>query len=105
MPAPPQVLSEQQKEEIKQQFRARRRRQLWATLPLLALVALSFWTRAQPDAAIGGVPLAKLVPVAIVALAAFVVFTLVNWRCPACGSYLGKGIGPSFCRKCGVALD
>ena len=33
-----------------------------------------------------------------------VVFSLFNYRCPACHGYLGKSINPSFCQRCGVRL-
>lgn len=38
------------------------------------------------------------------AMAAILIFTLRNWRCPACEKYLGKGGFPKFCPRCGVAL-
>lgn len=38
-----------------------------------------------------------------IALAA-VGFSLVNWRCPSCNVYLGRGISPRFCSKCGIEL-
>ena len=34
-----------------------------------------------------------------------VLFSLKNWRCPACNAYLGKGMAPSFCSKCGIPLN
>jgi rubrerythrin len=40
----------------------------------------------------------------VAAMGAILVFTLQNWRCPACGKYLGKGAFPRFCPQCGVAL-
>jgi rubrerythrin len=36
--------------------------------------------------------------------AAAVVFSLFNWRCPACSSYLGKRFNPRFCPSCGAQL-
>ena len=40
----------------------------------------------------------------VAAMAAIMVFTFQNWRCPACQKYLGKGGFPRFCPHCGVAL-
>jgi hypothetical protein len=37
-----------------------------------------------------------------VAVAALLLFSLVNWRCPSCNKYLGKGSAPTYCPKCGV---
>jgi rubrerythrin len=44
-------------------------------------------------------------PVIVALVVGALVFSLKNWRCPACDKYLGKGISPSFCPKCGVALQ
>ena len=38
------------------------------------------------------------------AMAAILIFSFQNWRCPACEKYLGKGGFPRFCPRCGVAL-
>jgi hypothetical protein len=40
----------------------------------------------------------------IAAMAAILVFTFQNWRCPACQRYLGKAGFPRFCPRCGVPL-
>jgi rubrerythrin len=34
-----------------------------------------------------------------------VLFSLKNWRCPGCERYLGRGISPRFCPRCGVGLS
>jgi len=39
-----------------------------------------------------------------VLVAAAVIFSFANWRCPACNGYLGRGINPKFCSKCGTEL-
>lgn len=31
-------------------------------------------------------------------------FSWLNWRCPACEKYLGRGLSPAQCPKCGVAF-
>jgi ribosomal protein S27AE len=31
--------------------------------------------------------------------------SLLNWRCPACGKYLGRSFWIKFCSKCGVPLS
>lgn len=31
--------------------------------------------------------------------------SLVNWRCPACGKYLGRSLWIKFCSKCGAPLN
>ena len=41
----------------------------------------------------------------IAALQRAILFSLYNWRCPACSKYLGKQRSPKYCSKCGVALQ
>jgi rubrerythrin len=31
-------------------------------------------------------------------------FSWLNWRCPACRKFLGRGLSPKQCPKCGVEL-
>ncbi|SKC66291.1 hypothetical protein [Maledivibacter halophilus] len=40
----------------------------------------------------------------ILALLAPVVYIYYNWRCPRCGSFLGKRFLPKFCNICGAKL-
>ena len=34
-----------------------------------------------------------------------VIFSFINWRCPACNKYFGKGFNFKFCPKCGAVLQ
>src|SRR5215510_3467507 len=96
--------TEQQKESFKQQFAVKRKRQLITAVPLVAFFAL-FGFFADKDGSMPGVPASVIVPVFMVAVAGLVIFTLWNWRCPACGGYFGKGFRIRFCAKCGVPLE
>lgn len=40
----------------------------------------------------------------IVVFGILVLFTFINWRCPNCHAYLGKGSNPTFCPKCSIRL-
>ena len=86
-----------QKTRIREEFATRRKRQLIATIPILALligfalVGERAENTAYPFIMIG---------VVLVML----IFSLRNWRCPACDSYLGRGWNPKFCSKCGAQL-
>jgi Zn finger protein HypA/HybF involved in hydrogenase expression len=39
-----------------------------------------------------------------VSIASFLVFTSLNWRCPACNKNLGADIHRRVCKKCGSRL-
>lgn len=41
---------------------------------------------------------------AIVVIVAAAAFTIVTWRCPACGSSFGNAIYPTTCPQCDVKL-
>lgn len=98
--------TEQQKATFKEQFKARRKRQLILAVPLVALfLSFAFLTDEKNNIAIPGVPREVIPPLLFAVVIGALVFSLRNWRCPACNTYLGKGIGPRFCRKCGVALQ
>lgn len=98
--------TESQKEEFKRQFAARRRKQLIVTGLFLALIILAALTRESPALAalVGAIPTSIFVPVAVLVITGMMVFSIRNWRCPACNRYLGRTLNPNFCPKCGVAL-
>jgi hypothetical protein len=78
--------------DVQREFAKRRMRQLLLAIPLfIAIVSSRFVVRP---------------PMGLIVLffAAAVVFSLFNWRCPACSSYLGKRFNPRFCPSCGAQL-
>ena len=90
---------------IQSEFSSRRRRQLLATLLMLPVVAVIGTADEARGTALGGVPLAAALPVGVVMFLALIGFSIRNWRCPACDRYLGRGFNPSYCPRCGVALQ
>ena len=96
--------TQEQLDQFKSTFAARRRRQLIAVVPvLLAAVTIGAADEAT-GTTIGGLPLSYALPVAIVAILGLLLFSFTNWRCPACNAYLGKAISPAFCSHCGTPL-
>ena len=91
--------TEEQLAAFKAEFATRRRRQIAVAvvLGLGALLLVVMPGRQSLDRMPG-------ILLLFGAMAAILVFTLQNWRCPACGRYLGRGANPSFCPRCGVAL-
>ena len=91
-------------DEIKAEFAVRRRRQLLLLIPVILMFVLAFLVGTgklpvpiDPDSATPKIVLFLIV-------AACVGYSWVNWRCPACNGYLGRGIEPKHCRNCGAAL-
>jgi hypothetical protein len=98
--------TEQEKAAFKEQFGLRRKRQIILAIPLVALiVAFSVLADEQTGGSMLGLPIAVVGPAFAVLVVGAIVFSLRNWRCPACDRYLGKGINPRFCPKCGAALQ
>lgn len=97
--------TEHQKASFKQEFAARRKRQIIIAVPLVAII-LGFAVFAdERNDTVLGIRIDVAGPALLVLVGAAVVFSFRNWRCPACDKYLGKGLGPRFCPKCGVPLQ
>lgn len=88
-----------------QEFKRRRKRQLMMSIPVVALLLISFWVRDHPDRIPFALSQNAFLTVFLAAIAFVLVFSLKNWRCPTCDRYLGKGISPRFCPKCGAQLQ
>jgi hypothetical protein len=94
-----------QKAALRAEFARRRKRQLFVSIPLVVfmvgvLIALDEKTKAP----LFGLAPSVVVGIFVVVMGGGLVFSLLNWRCPACERYLGKHINPSFCHRCGVPL-
>ena len=97
--------TDQQKREFKAAFAAKRRRQwLLVLLPVLAAVIVIVIVGRRPEGILLGVSAAVWRPVAFAVVIAAVVFSFINWRCPACGRYLGRTFNPAYCPRCGIPL-
>jgi hypothetical protein len=40
----------------------------------------------------------------MIVIAAFIIFSFMNWRCPSCRKYLGNDIGRQVCKRCSTRL-
>lgn len=91
-------------EQVILEFRRRKTRQLWAiAVTLFLLVALS-WRQSHPGILFGEISSGAVLAGEIVVIAAFIIFSASNWRCPSCGRYLGGDIGRRRCGRCGAHL-
>jgi hypothetical protein len=91
--------------QVVAEFRRRRTRQLIAVVPFVAaLIPLFMLEDAGPEG-LFGIPAVVVGSVCGAVVIAGFIFSLMNWRCPACRCYLGKAISPRFCQKCGAQLQ
>lgn len=96
--------TEQQKLDFQSEFKQRRTRQIMVAVPLVILILMRVWLRAATDAPPAWLTEGWLLGVVLAGVGAALVFSFRNWRCPACDRYLGRGINPRFCPRCGVQL-
>jgi hypothetical protein len=82
-----------------------RRRQFLATTPLLLFVVLELLRAVGVDfSSFIDFQNRWTLPALVAVGVAMTSFSLWNWRCPACRSYLGKTRDARHCRRCGVEL-
>lgn len=84
----------------KKEYAGRRRRQ---TLSLIPVGGLAAATAMGGGGALGLSDQTFFVVMGVVILG-FFCFSLVNWRCPSCGAYLGQRLNPRECHTCGATL-
>ena len=88
-------------DEISAEFSRRRSRAIFLTVPLILLAFLFAFNMNTPSPFLGvpgGLWLILFIPVLI--------GSYINWRCPNCKAFLGRGGGfsPRVCPNCGVSL-
>ena len=84
----------------KKEYAEKRRRQTASLIPIGALAAA---TAVGGGGALGLSDQTFFAVVGVVILG-FFGFSLVNWRCPSCGAYLGQRLNPRECNTCGATL-
>ena len=90
-------------ERIIETFRKLRKRQLIVTIPLMAIAIIAI-LQAKGGMTITSISNDVMMPVFWVAIAVMAVFSIINWKCPACNRYLGRDFNPRHCQYCGVKL-
>jgi hypothetical protein len=96
--------TEGQREQIQQDYAARRRRQLWMTAPVILVVLALMFAGERGSSTIFGLSADRVAPVLVGVIGLIVVLSFRNWRCPGCGKYLGRTLNPRHCQNCGVQL-
>ena len=90
-------------EHIEKDFRVRQSRQHFAMAITLLLLIFLVLLYKRPDI-FGEISKHSIFAAQVVLIAAFIGFSAVNWRCPACNKYLGPDINRRICRKCRTRL-
>ncbi|HEX7832885.1 MAG TPA: hypothetical protein VF787_24745 [Thermoanaerobaculia bacterium] len=85
--------------QVIEEFRQRRKRQWIMAFPAFTSIFLVLIFADKPGRAS-----LILTYTALALMLTYIVFSLINWRCPSCSRYLGKTLNPSFCAKCGARL-
>ena len=98
-------MTEDQKQEIQSVFKKRRARQIMASVPVVGIILAFAFLEDQVKSEVLGISAESVGIIFSVTVLFIVGFSLKNWRCPSCNKYLGKGINPKFCTKCGVQLQ
>jgi hypothetical protein len=89
--------------QIMKDFRVRQSRQLFAMAITLLFLIFFVLLYKRPDL-FGEISKQAILAAQVVLIAAFIGFSALNWRCPACNKYLGQDINRRKCRKCRTRL-
>lgn len=91
-------------ERVLHDFARRHARQKIATAPFIAVLAIGaiLWVLRKVGIVTGPHPLLGWTLFGVVLILGL--FAAWNWRCPACGGYLGRKLSPRTCVHCGAAL-
>lgn len=98
------MIENQKNQQVIEEFKKRRSRQLAVTIPFIAVMLLFFWLENIKIEILPGVSSQVHFGFFMVLIVGLVIFSLKNWCCPACKGYLGKAFNPRFCQKCGAQL-
>lgn len=90
--------------EIKQEFRKRKIRQILLIIPFVVIVFLIVLNSNSENQLLEGMSNEHLLLTNFVYVVLGFIFTLINWRCPHCKRFPGKDINPKFCAMCGAEL-
>ena len=94
-----------EKDKLVREFRRRKTRQVYAVILVVFLLVSLVWKMGHPGFFLGGLSRPTVSLLELIVIAGFLLFSAVNWRCPACGRYLGANIDSRGCRKCGAKLQ
>jgi hypothetical protein len=99
--------TDEQKRQLKEAF-AKKRRNRWIAMALIVPSAIGFGFGAaggvEGEMILGLRPIVWW-PVVLVVFVGSIIFSVLNWRCPACGTVFGIHFDGRHCPGCGVELQ
>jgi hypothetical protein len=90
---------------VREEFASKRRRQIVAAVSLIGVLLLMIVFVEVKTVPFPGIATAVWLLILLEFILLGGLFSLSNWRCPACNKYLGKSISPKSCGSCGVHLS
>ena len=97
------MLQKEETDQIIRNYRLRQSRQYLA-IAVTMLLLLFFVLVYKRSDIFGEISRNTICFAQIICMVAFIVFSALNWRCPACGKYLGSDINRLVCRHCRTRL-
>lgn len=88
--------------ELRQEYARRRRRQWSIVIPVVVIVVIAMQMVDSYEAYVG-LSSTVLLLLGFAIMFGALAFSVYNWRCPACSTYVGRG-NPMFCPHCEFKL-
>lgn len=95
---------EKDNKQIIKAFQVRQNRQYLALAVTLLLLVFLVFLHKRSDI-FGEISRQIIFGAQLAVIVSFIVFSALNWRCPACNRYLGTDIYRHVCKKCGTRLQ
>ncbi len=97
-------MTNQKDEKIIQSFKKKKKMQTIIIIVVFAVAFFAFWYSNNRERFESETVRSIIIYSICAASIGGLILYYLNWRCPACGAYLGRVPGMNKCRKCGVRL-
>ena len=92
----------ERKERILELYRKRRKIQISILVAMVVIIVFLIIMSSNPDLTIGELTQDNMGIIALFLVIGGFIFSFMNWRCPVCNKYLGRGIWQKKCGNCGT---
>jgi hypothetical protein len=98
-------LTPEQQQRVIEIWAGRKRRQFYLLIPVAIAFILAIICNVIPEFKVGPVTDTGFTYIFLGVVVSVMVYMRFNWRCPACGIYMGALGNPKQCRQCGAKLQ